>query len=288
MIRVFPFLFVILWSSAFISGKIIVQDASPFAALGFRFALVAFGFFCFALILKDSLSARSRDILEACGTGILFHGLYLGGVFFAVSEGLPAGIAALIVSLQPVLTGALAGPVLGETITWRQWAGIMLGFGGAALVLGLDVGGELPVIGLVATGIALLAVTAGTLWQKHLGDRLPLSVLNMYQAMAACVFHVLVMLAIEQPFLEFTTPFILAMGWQILAVSFGAFSIFMYLIKVGSASQTATLFFLVPPVSAVMGWLFVNENLTAIDVTGLLIATLGVYVATRPQAEKLT
>ena len=113
MIRAFPFLFVILWSSAFISGKIIVEDASPFAALGFRFALVAFGFFCFALILKDNLSARSRDIFEACGTGILFHGLYLGGVFFAVSKGLPAGIAALIVSLQPVLTGALAGPVLG-------------------------------------------------------------------------------------------------------------------------------------------------------------------------------
>ena len=285
MIRSFPFLFVVLWSSAFISGKIIVQDASPFAALGFRFALVAFGFFCFALISKDGLSARSRDILEACGTGILFHGLYLGGVFFAVSKGLPAGIAALIVSLQPVLTGALAGPVLGETVTWRQWAGIMLGFGGAALVLGLDVGGELPVIGLAATAIALLAVTTGTLWQKRLGDRLSLTVLNMYQAIAACIFHVLLMLAIEQPFLEFTASFILAMGWQILAISFGAFSILMYLIKVGSASKTATLFFLVPPVSAVMGWLFVNENLTAMDVTGLLIATLGVYVATRPQGE---
>ena len=286
MIRSFPFLFVILWSSAFISGKIIVQDASPFAALGFRFAIVASGFFCFALFLKDSLFASRKDILEAGGTGILFHGLYLGGVFFAVSKGLPAGIAALIVSLQPVLTGALAGPVLGERVTWRQWVGIMLGFSGAALVLGFDIGSELPVIGLVATGIALLAVTIGTLWQKRIGERLPLSVLNMYQAMAACIFHVLVILAIEQPFLDFTALFILAMGWQILAVSFGAFTILMYLIKVGSASQTATLFFLVPPVSAVMGWLFLNENLTGIDVTGLLIATLGVYVATRPQDEE--
>jgi drug/metabolite transporter (DMT)-like permease len=286
MIRSFPFLFVILWSSAFITGKIIVQDATPFAALGFRFALVGFGFFCFALVFKDSLIAQSKDILEACGTGVLFHGLYLGGVFFAVSKGLPASIAALIVSLQPVLTGALAGPVLGEFVDWRQWVGIMLGFGGAALVLGLDVGGVLPVIGLVATGVALLAVTAGTLWQKRLSDRLPLSVLNMYQAIAACAFHVLVMLVIERPFLEFTESFILAMGWQILAISFGAFSILMYLIKMGSASQTATLFFLVPPVSAVMGWLFLNENLTTIDVTGLLMATLGVYVATRPQPEK--
>ena len=285
MIRSFPFLFVILWSSAFITSKIIVQDASPFASLAFRFALVTAGFFCFAAILKESLLASRKDMLEAAGTGILFHGLYLGGVFFAISKGMPAGLSALIVSLQPVLTGALAGPVLGEQVTWRQWLGIALGFGGAALVLGLDVGGELPLIGLIATAISLLAVTAGTLWQKRLSGRLPLSVSNMYQALAACLFHIMVMLAIEEPFLAFTPSFMMAMGWQILAVSFGAFTILMYLIKAGSASQTATLFFLVPPVSAVMGWLFVNEQLTATDITGLIIATVGVYVATRPQSD---
>ena len=286
MIRSFPFLFVILWSSAFITSKIIVQDASPFASLAFRFAIVTAGFFCFAAFLKESLLASRKDMLEAAGTGILFHGLYLGGVFFAISKGMPAGLSALIVSLQPVLTGALAGPVLGEQVTWRQWLGIALGFGGAALVLGLDVGGELPLVGLIATAVSLLAVTAGTLWQKRLSGRLPLSVSNMYQAMAACLFHLVVMLAIEDAFLAFTPSFMMAMGWQILAVSFGAFTILMYLIKAGSASQTATLFFLVPPVSAVMGWLFVNERLTATDITGLLIATIGVYVATRPQSDK--
>jgi len=286
MIRSFPFLFVILWSSAFITSKIIVQDASPFASLAFRFAIVTAGFFCFAAFLKESLLASRKDMLEAAGTGILFHGLYLGGVFFAISKGMPAGLSALIVSLQPVLTGALAGPVLGEQVTWRQWLGIALGFGGAALVLGLDVGGELPLVGLIATAVSLLAVTAGTLWQKRLSGRLPLSVSNMYQAMAACLFHLVVMLAIEDAFLAFTPSFMMAMGWQILAVSFGAFTILMSLIKAGSASQTATLFFLVPPVSAVMGWLFVNERLTAIDITGLLIATIGVYVATRPQSDK--
>ena len=282
MTRSFPFLFVMLWSSAFITSKIIVQDASAFASLAFRFALVSAGFFLFAALLKESLIARRKDILEAAGTGILFHGLYLGGVFFAISKGMPAGLSALIVSLQPVLTGALAGPVLGEQVTWRQWLGIALGFGGAALVLGLDVGGELPLIGLVATTVSLLAVTTGTLWQKRLSGRLPLSVSNMYQAIAACLFHLGVMLAIEEPFLDFTPSFVLAMGWQILAVSFGAFTILMYLIKSGSASQTATLFFLVPPVSAVMGWLFLNESLTALDIAGFMIATAGVYVATRP------
>lgn len=286
MNRSFPFLFVILWSSAFITSKIIVQDASAFASLAFRFAIVTVGFFCFAAVLKESLLASRRDMLEAAGTGILFHGLYLGGVFFAISKGMPAGLSALIVSLQPVLTGALAGPILGEQVTWRQWLGIALGFGGAALVLGLDVGGELPLIGLVATAISLLAVTAGTLWQKRLSGRLPLSVSNMYQALAACLFHCLVMLVIETPFIDFTPSFMIAMGWQILAVSFGAFTILMYLIKAGSASQTATLFFLVPPVSAVMGWLFVNESLTASDIAGLLIATVGVYVATRPQSDR--
>lgn len=286
MTRSFPFLFVILWSSAFITSKIIVQDASPFASLAFRFAVVTAGFFCFAAVLKESLLASRKDMLEAAGTGILFHGLYLGGVFFAISKGMPAGLSALIVSLQPVLTGALAGPVLGEQVTWRQWLGIAFGFGGAALVLGFDVGGGLPLIGLIATAISLLAVTAGTLWQKRLSGRLPLSVSNMYQAMAACFFHLLVMLAIEEPFIAFTPSFMMAMGWQILAVSFGAFTILMYLIKSGSASQTATLFFLVPPVSAVMGWLFVNEALSTSDIAGLVIATMGVYVATRPQPEK--
>ena len=133
MIRSFPFLFVILWSSAFITSKIIVQDASPFASLAFRFAIVTAGFFCFAVLLKESLLASRKDMLEAAGTGILFHGLYLGGVFFAISKGMPAGLSALIVSLQPVLTGALAGPVLGEQVTWRQWVGIALGLAGQLL-----------------------------------------------------------------------------------------------------------------------------------------------------------
>ena len=133
MIRSFPFLFVILWSSAFITSKIIVQDASPFASLAFRFALVTAGFFCFAAVLKESLLASRKDMLEAAGTGILFHGLYLGGVFFAISKGMPAGLSALIVSLQPVLTGALAGPVLGEQVTRRQWLGIALGLAGRPL-----------------------------------------------------------------------------------------------------------------------------------------------------------
>jgi drug/metabolite transporter (DMT)-like permease len=280
MLRAFPLIFVVLWASAFITGKVIVQDASPFASLGFRFAIVALGFLIFALIMQEKLRASLTDILEAGATGVLFHGLYLGGVFFAISKGMPAGMAALLVSLQPVLTGALAGPVLGEQVTWRQWLGIALGFGGAAAVLGLDIGASFPIIAFASVMTGLIAVTGGTLWQKKLSGKLSLSVSNFYQALAACFFHLGVMTFFETPFIYFTPEFIYAMSWQILAVSFGAFTILMYLIKIGSASQTATLFFLVPPVSAVMGYLFLGEALSVIDILGLIAATIGVYIAT--------
>lgn len=284
MVRVFPLLFVVLWASAFITSKVIVHDATPFASLGFRFALVALGFLVFALIMRDWVKPRLVDILEAGGTGVLFHGFYLGGVFFAISKGMPAGMAALLVSLQPVLTGALAGPILGEQVTWRQWVGIALGFGGAATVLGLDIGTGFPLIAFLSALTALLAVTAGTLWQKKLSGKLPLSVSNFYQALAACIFHLAVMTLFETPFIHFTSNFMYAMGWQILAVSFGAFTILMYLIKAGSASQTATLFFLVPPVSAVMGFVFLDEALTTSDIIGLMVASIGVYIATSGHA----
>ena len=182
MVRTFPLLFVVLWASAFITSKVIVISASPFAALGFRFALVSLGFLAFASVMRDWVRHRFVDILEAGATGILFHGFYLGGVFFAISRGMPAGMAALLVSLQPVLTGALAGPVLGEKVTWRQWLGIALGFGGAAMVLGLDIGTGFPLIAFLSAMTGLLAVTAGTLWQKKLSGKLPLSVSNFYQA----------------------------------------------------------------------------------------------------------
>jgi len=286
MVRTFPLLFVLLWASAFITSKVIVQDASPFAALGFRFALVATGFMVFALIMGETLRARMAQIAEAGATGILFHGLYLGGVFFAISKGMPAGLAALVVSLQPVLTGALAGPVLGEQVTWRQWLGIALGFGGAAAVLGFDIGQGFPLIAFISVITALLAVTTGTLWQKKLSGKLPLSVSNFYQAFAAALFHLAVMALFESPFILFSQDFILAMSWQILAVSFGAFTILMYLIKIGSASQTATLFFLVPPVSAVMAFIFLDEALTILDIAGLTAATIGVYIASSQQPNK--
>ena len=283
MTRFFPIVFIILWSSAFITSKPITVDASPFAALCFRFTFVTIGFALFSIITNQKLFADFNKILKAMISGILFHGLYLGGVFYSISKGFPVGITALIVCLQPILTAILAGPLLNEVVTWRQWIGIILGFLGTLIVLGFDGGKELPVVGIVASFIALAAVTAGTLWQKTLSEDLPLSVSNTYQAFSASCFHLIVALALGDWFINLTLGFVLSMGWQILAVSFGAFTILMYLIKNDSASKTATLFFLVPPVSVFMAWIFINENITITDTIGLLIATLGVYIATRKQ-----
>jgi len=285
--RFFPIVFIILWSSAFITSKPITVDASPFAALCFRFTFVTIGFALFSIITNQKLFTDFNKILKAMISGILFHGLYLGGVFYSISKGFPVGITALIVCLQPILTAILAGPLLNEVVTWRQWIGIILGFLGTLIVLGFDGGKELPLVGIVASFIALAAVTAGTLWQKKLSEDLPLSVSNTYQAFSASCFHLIVALALGDWFINFTLGFMLSMGWQILAVSFGAFTILMFLIKNDSASKTATLFFLVPPVSVFMAWIFINENITIIDFIGLLIATLGVYIATRKQ-DKLT
>ena len=281
MIRLFPLIFIILWSSAFITTKPIIDNSSPFAALCFRFFLVSFGFFLFAIYKKNKITTSKKNLFNSVISGILFHGIYLGGVFFSISKGLPAGIAALIVTLQPILTNCLAGPLLNEKVTLRQWVGVLLGFFGAILVLGFDIGSSLPTIGVIATFISLISVTAATLWQKKITNNLPLPVSNMYQAIGGFLFHALIILLFEKPFIDFTSTFIIAISHQIILVSFGAFSILMYLLNKGSASKTVTLFFLVPPTSAIMAWIFLNEYLSTIDIFGFGIATLGVYIATR-------
>ena len=281
MARIFPFIFIILWSSAFITTKPLIDNSDPFSALAFRFSIVTVGFFLFSLYSKQKVLINRRNFIESFLSGVLFHGLYLGGVFYSISIGMPTGIAALIVTLQPILTNALSGPILNEKVTIKQWVGVLLGFSGAALVLGLDVGSNIPVIGLFATIIALVAITTSTIWQKKLSNNLPLSVSNMYQALGGATFHILIIIFFAKPYINFSQTFMIAMSHQIFLVSFGAFTILMYLIKKNSASKTVSIFFLIPATSAFMAWLFLNENLTNLDLVGFFITTVGVYIATR-------
>ncbi len=281
MVKIFPFIFVILWSSAFITTKPLIDNSDPFSALAFRFSIVTIGFFLFSLYSKQKILISKKHFLESFFSGVLFHGLYLGGVFFSISKGMPTGIAALIVTLQPILTNALSGPILNEKVTAKQWIGVLLGFSGAVLVLGLDIGSKIPLIGLIATIIALIAITSSTIWQKKLSNNLPLSISNMYQALGGVTFHIIIIIFFAKPYIDFTQTFIIAMSHQIFLVSFGAFTILMYLIKNNSASKTVSIFFLIPATSAFMAWLFLNENLTNTDLIGFLITTIGVYIATR-------
>ena len=163
MIKLFPLIFIILWSSAFITTKPIIDNSDPFSALGFRFFFVALGFYFFSLYSRHSLIINKKNLIESVLSGILFHGFYLGGVFYSISIGMPTSIAALIVTLQPVLTNILSGPILNEKVTTKQWIGILLGFLGATLVLGADIGTSIPVAGLVATIVALISITASTI-----------------------------------------------------------------------------------------------------------------------------
>ena len=283
MVKIFPFIFIILWSSAFVTTKPIIDNSDPFAALAFRFFVVAFGFYIFSIYTKQKILTNLRNLLQSLFSGVLFHGVYLGGVFYSVSIGMPTGIAALIVTLQPILTNALAGKFLGEKVTFKQWIGVILGFIGAALVLGFDIGSSLPVLGVIASFVALLAITTSTLWQKKISNDLPLSVSNMYQAIGGCSLHILIILIFSEPYINFTSTFLIAMSHQIFLVSFGAFTILMYLIKNNSASKTVSIFFLIPPTTAIMAWLFLNEKLNNLDLIGFAVATLGVYIATRNQ-----
>ncbi len=224
---------------------------------------------------------KKKNLTQSVFSGVLFHGVYLGGVFFSISIGMPTGLAALIVTFQPILTNLLSGPMLNEKVSIKQWIGVFLGFIGSSLVLGLDLGKDIPILGLVATIISLIAITLSTIWQKKISNNVSLSVSNFYQAVGGCLFHVLIVILFAELYIDFSFTFLIAMSHQIFLVSFGAFTILMFLIKKNSASKTVSIFFLIPVVSALMAWFFLNETLTYIDILGFLIASFGVYIATQ-------
>lgn len=222
--------------------------------------------------------------MHAALSGLLLHGCYLGGVFWSLSHGMPATIAALIASLQPLLIALCAGPLLAETITALQWAGILLGFVGAVMVIGFDIGGAIPAITLLICSAALITSVIGTLYQKRFGQDLPLVPANIIQALAATMFHMMMLMMIETPFVNLTNTYLLGMTWQVLVVSFGAYVMFLVLLQRGTANQTSSLLFLVAPVAALQAWFVLGEHITKLDIAGLCFASIGVYLATRKTA----
>lgn len=297
---ILPIIFVVLWSSAFVAGKAGVQHATPFAFLAVRFVIVALIFMAVAIGIriwqknrqntKDAANAKTGTndpIFWTALVGVLIHGVYLGSTFFAMSNGLGAALAALIVSTQPLLTTALAIFLFGEKPRLVQWVGIFIGFAGVVVVLSPSLGVNAPAIAIMSCIFGLLAITAGTLLQKRIGGSIGLLKSNIIQASSASLFFILLISTVETPHINWNQPFLIALAWQILAVSTGAYVILMILIKRDSVAATTSLLFLVPPVTAIIAFFIFGEPLTPVTISGFLMASAGVNLVTRHVARPL-
>ena len=283
---ILPLLFVGLWSSAFVTAKVGVQYATPFAMLLARFALVSCLFGAIFLIARYGRrmvprTGTAATIALTALVGLLLHGVYLGSVFFALSVGLSAGISALIVSLQPLLASGLAIFLFGERLSGVQVIGMIAGIGGVFLVLLPKMDGAMPMLGLLSVSIGLVAVTSGTLLQKKIGGKIDLLPSNLIQTLTASAFFIVICNTVETPSIDWEMPFILALGWQVIMVSTGAYVILMVMIQRDTMAAVSSLMFLVPPVTAVIAAIGFNEPLTLLGILGFCVTSAGVYLVTR-------
>ena len=272
--------FIFLWASAFVAAKLGLSDAGPFSMLAIRFVIVSFIFASIVILFRASWPKRNQ-ILHIGLVGILLHGFYLGGVFFSITKGTAAGTSSLIVSLHPVLTCILATLIIKEEIKVDKWIGIVLGFIGVVIVVWPRLGGELPLIGFVSCIIALIAISFGTIIQKKYLENMDILGGNTVQAVFAAIFFSILLIFFEPFKFNPSKELIISMTWLILLVSLGAISILMLLIRRGEMSSTASLFFLAPPVSAILGYLVFKEELNASGIVGFIVACTGVWLVNR-------
>lgn len=281
--RIAPGLFVFIWSTGFIVAKLVAPYAEPLTFLCLRYA----GTIVVLSLLAFASGARwpsgMREWRNAAIAGVLLQGLYLGGVFWAVRHGLSAGMAALITGLQPLLTGLLAGPLLGEEVTLKRWIGLVAGLCGAALVVAPALRGvdALPIPAVAVCFVAMISVTSGTLWQKRFGGGPDLRTSAAVQFMAALFVTLPVAFAIENFEVSPAPPFWIGLLWAIGGLSTGGILLLLGLIARGAVAGVAALFYLVPPVSALMAFALFGETLTAIQMAGMALAAAGVAIAAR-------
>jgi drug/metabolite transporter (DMT)-like permease len=279
-----PALFVILWSTGFIVSKVGALYAPPLTFLEWRYALTL------ALLLPvigfsrapwPATRALTWHIVVA---GILVHAGYLGGVWFAIYLGMPAGLAALIVGLQPILT-ALAGPWLGERVGARQWFGFVLGFIGIALIVADNIGlTGLSAASLWLCTMALFSITTGTLYQKHYCASFDLRTGTFVQYLASFAVTLPFALVLDDGSTNWAPGLFFALGWSAIVLSLGAISLLFLLIRRGAATRVVSLFYLTPPTTALMAWLIFGEALSVRAIVGMAIAVLGVALVVRKSA----
>jgi drug/metabolite transporter (DMT)-like permease len=278
----FPALFVVLWSTGFIAAKLGLPDAPPFTFLAVCMAAVA------ALMALVALATRARwpsarDAMHAAVVALLVHCLYLGGVFVALADGVPAGTSAMIVGLQPVVTVLIARAWLGERVAARQWIGLALGFAGVALVVRHKLGYSGDLAGLGPLLVALAGISVGTLYQKRHAGHVDLRTGAAVQyAVCALAFAPLALFVEAATPIRWTGSFVFALSWSVIVLSVGAISLLWVLLRHGAAANVAALFYLVPPVTALMAWLLFGETLDAWALAGMALIALGVALARAP------
>ncbi|MBB4285789.1 DMT family transporter [Roseospira goensis] len=282
-----PALFVLLWSTGFIGARFVLPHSQPLTFLALRFAITVALFLPLVWLARAPWPARPALAGHAMVAGLLLHGGYLGGVFVAIEWGLPAGIAALIAGLQPLLTAVAAGPLLGERVSARQWLGLGLGLVGVVMVLGDKLAPRAGALfdgfgpeAVAAAAVAVLAITAGTLYQKRYCGGLDPRTGAVFQFGAA----MLAMLAAvwvtgEDTTIAWTPGFVFGLVWLVVVLSIGAVTLLMLLIRLGEAARVASLFYLVPPVTALLAWLLFDERLGVLALAGMAVVAVGVLLA---------
>jgi drug/metabolite transporter (DMT)-like permease len=277
-----PGVFVLLWSTGFIGAKLGLPYAEPFTFLLWRYGILSVILVAASLALSAPWPSSTAQVLRIAFTGLLVHGTYLGGVFAAIHFGLSAGVSALIVGMQPLLTALIAGPFLGETITKKQWAGLLIGFVGVSLVVVQKVSPDgLAIWGVASCIVALFGITFGTLYQKKHGGEMDLRTGSAIQFIACTGLMAVIAPLFETMEVIWSGEFIFALSWLVLVLSIGAISLLFLLIRNGAASQVASLFYLVPPVTSLIAYFLFGEVLGTLALIGMGIAVFGVSMVVR-------
>ena len=280
--RFIPATFVVLWATGFIGARYAMPWAEPFTFLSMRFGIAVVLLAAIAVVLRKK-RATPRQAMHAVVAGMLIHGVYLGGVFWAIHRGMPAGLSALIAGLQPLITAVMAGKLLGEKILPRHWTGLAIGFAGVVVVLWPklgELGSGITAETLAATIVSVLGITLGTIWQKRFVSNANLVSTTVWQYIGGGVLMVLASFLFETRTVVFNGELVFALAWLVLVLSIGAIFLLMVMIRDGEMSKVASVFYLVPAVTAVMAWALFGEHLNLVQVAGMAITTFGVALAT--------
>ena len=278
--RAAPAIFVVLWSTGFIATKYVVNNADPLTYLAIRMALVVGLMAVIAAIARPKWPDRI-GIAHSIVAGILVHGFYLGGTAIAIAHSIPAGLSALIPGLQPILTSTIANRWLGERVTPVQWSGLLLGLAGVVLILhDRPMSGEAG-WGWLASGVSLVSITLGTLYQRRYCGKIDWRAGNVVQYVGVTIFFAVAACLFENNVVRWTAEFTLALGWLVVVLSIGSIGLLYWLIRHSAATSVASLFYLVPAVTAVMAYVLFGERLDRIAIVGMIACAAGVLLVNR-------